>query len=514
MSLVVSPPKSSKSPTAPLQAALYAFEKALNEEQKRQLRQTNHFSHPSDVVVFVAEIDAANRVNRRSVSSRLFTFLDAAQQFVGVVDTFVSSNPAIAALLWGGIKTTLVIANNNVPYFDKVTAMIAQIGRFSPTYAQFGQLYHNDPQVQTALCAYYAVIIRICTKIVQLHGQSSSLFSRLISSFEADFKQLLDELDQEQKRFHVQLHLTSHKVTHGLAQMTAEEQAASRLHRRVWSRFQAFSLQDQARARRFAADQCRRQILEKLSGIKIRQIWSMIQAQRVLGTAEWFHQDSSFDAWLHGTQTSILWCSGKLGVGKSVLVSSIIAHLEQANDAQRYIAYHFCRTGHKNTLTARGVLGNIARQMLTRVIGQLQEDQLQKLLERSEDVSHEDLIDVLQAHLEPNLGISYFIILDGLDECSEGDLAAVLSQLKRFSSNPQFCVKILYSCRPDLESVLSKYLRYDAKLVFAKHSLQADVEKFIDVTLQQCIDNERLKIRDSRLLLKIATVLENECNGM
>lgn len=57
------------------------------------------------------EIDDANAKQRHNcVGVRLFTFLESVQQFSSVVDTFVSSNPSIAALVWGSIKFTFLVS--------------------------------------------------------------------------------------------------------------------------------------------------------------------------------------------------------------------------------------------------------------------------------------------------------------------------------------------------------------------------------------------------------------------
>src|SRR5271168_1823741 len=128
-------------PTATLTDALQSFENVLTEEQRQNYH--DNFTKPdaASVLTFITQIDADNRGRAsKCVAPRLYTFLEATQQFVGVVDTFVSSNPRIAALVWGGVKTAILAASNIASYFDKVTSMIMNIGKVCPTYQQFGQL--------------------------------------------------------------------------------------------------------------------------------------------------------------------------------------------------------------------------------------------------------------------------------------------------------------------------------------------------------------------------------------
>ncbi|RJE18004.1 hypothetical protein PHISCL_09658 [Aspergillus sclerotialis] len=87
-------------PTLSLKQALVDFEGILTEEQKRQCQASTTKPDIASVIAFVAEIDANNNsTTKRCVAPRLCTFLQAIQQFSGVVDTFVNSNPTVAALV-------------------------------------------------------------------------------------------------------------------------------------------------------------------------------------------------------------------------------------------------------------------------------------------------------------------------------------------------------------------------------------------------------------------------------
>jgi hypothetical protein len=159
-------------------------------------------------MTFVAQIDANNSSTmRRSVASQLYTFLDATQQFSVIVDTFVSSNPTIAALVWGGVKIAILTANNVASYFVKVTNMIMAIGKSCPTYQQFGQLYPGCVGLQRALCDYYAIIVQLCIKIIEVSRRTAitHTFSSILNPFESEFKGFLDKLDQAVKDIQLQI---------------------------------------------------------------------------------------------------------------------------------------------------------------------------------------------------------------------------------------------------------------------------------------------------------------------
>ncbi|KAJ5519799.1 hypothetical protein N7463_000252 [Penicillium fimorum] len=100
-------------PTISLKQALVQFEGILTDDQKRQYQTSTKSPDAASVISFVAEIDSnKSSTTRRCVAPRLHTFLQATQQFSAIVDTFVSSNPQIAALVCGGIKTAILTASN------------------------------------------------------------------------------------------------------------------------------------------------------------------------------------------------------------------------------------------------------------------------------------------------------------------------------------------------------------------------------------------------------------------
>ncbi len=100
----------SSRPSDQLEDALQHFQKALTGEQKNQLKAINAIPDAGAVVSFTTELDNRNAERRsRGVATRLHRFLESIQQFSTIVDTFVSSKPSVAALVWGSIKFALLV---------------------------------------------------------------------------------------------------------------------------------------------------------------------------------------------------------------------------------------------------------------------------------------------------------------------------------------------------------------------------------------------------------------------
>lgn len=92
-----------------LQVALQEFNSILTDEQRNELHRAGPVPDADSVLVFTAQLDDINRKGR-SVATRLHTVLLSVQSFCSVVDTFVSSHPEIAALVWGSVKVTMQVS--------------------------------------------------------------------------------------------------------------------------------------------------------------------------------------------------------------------------------------------------------------------------------------------------------------------------------------------------------------------------------------------------------------------
>lgn len=96
-----------------LDEALKNYEHSLSDDEKRRFR-------AQETPSVLAAIDLTRLINSDSQSPNkqllnpkhaagLAVFLQSVQQFCGVVDTFVSSRPDVAALVWGGVKLSLQV---------------------------------------------------------------------------------------------------------------------------------------------------------------------------------------------------------------------------------------------------------------------------------------------------------------------------------------------------------------------------------------------------------------------
>ena len=96
-------------PEVRLTQALHDYETILSDEDRKQLH-SQGLPDAMAAINFTTLIDRqCSRRRSQCMGPRLITFLESIQQFSQVVDTFVSSHPEVAALVWGGVKLALLV---------------------------------------------------------------------------------------------------------------------------------------------------------------------------------------------------------------------------------------------------------------------------------------------------------------------------------------------------------------------------------------------------------------------
>ena len=168
----------------------------LTHDQKHRLQRIAAVPDAPAVIAFTTQLDNENaKRGSRCVATRLLTFLQSIQQFTTVVDTFVSSNPAIPALVWGSVKLAVLVSrlylftnqgighadyffyqltSNNASYFEKLSALLMNFSKHCPRYSEYQVLYADSVGLRNAVCNFYAVVIDCCTQAVQVISKSGA----------------------------------------------------------------------------------------------------------------------------------------------------------------------------------------------------------------------------------------------------------------------------------------------------------------------------------------------------
>ncbi|KAJ5484352.1 hypothetical protein N7453_012306 [Penicillium expansum] len=506
-------------PTIALREALMKFEDILTEEQKRLYQVSATQPDVASVIEFVTKIDANNNSTmRRCVAPRLCRFLQATQQFSDVVGTFISSNPQIAALVWGGVKTAILTASNITSYFGKVTSMIMEVGRSCPTYQQFGQLYPGCVGLQNELCEYYAAIVQLCTKIIEVSRRPpiTQTLSSIFNPFESDFKSSLDKLNQAAKAIQLQISLASMQANEEAKKIARIRDAA---FRKLTKTFQKETQKEHTEAHQWRIHMMKREaaglrssIRNNLSTIDYIKPWKQAIQQRVPSTAEWLLQESLFHDWKDDQNTAILWCPGTMGMGKTVLMSNVVAQLHTLRNTNDIISYYFCRADNIASLSARNIIGSLARQILDSQIQLAKDESLKRLHEDSHDLNTAEVIDFILSRLHDDN--KYYLAIDGLDECELVEVRKVAQSVAQLCDMRVKIFKVLYTGRPELENQLFRAIKPKYKIPVTERKVDLEMDRYIAATLSRCLEDGQLILGDPTLIVRISETLRNGSNGM
>jgi hypothetical protein len=102
------------SATKSLETALSEFSSVLTDDERKQLQQIKGVPDASAALIFTARLDASNSARRgKSIGARAYSMLQSIQQFSAIIDTFISANPTIAALVWGSVKLTVLVSHTS-----------------------------------------------------------------------------------------------------------------------------------------------------------------------------------------------------------------------------------------------------------------------------------------------------------------------------------------------------------------------------------------------------------------
>lgn len=114
----------------------------------------------------------------------------------------------------------------------------------------------------------------------------------------------------------------------------------------------------------------------------------------------------------------------------------------------------------------------------------------------------------------------YFIVLDGLDECEEGQMMEVIEGFHDLFASSSPPVKIFLSSRPRVPSWLPRKFQAEQRIILDsgenRNRLDTDIEAFISATLADWLSGEspELQIGSPATIHQICERLTGESDGM
>ncbi|KAF4999296.1 hypothetical protein FDECE_11542 [Fusarium decemcellulare] len=501
-----------------LQSALRDFRSILTDQERNDLDKVKGVPATDDVLIFTAQLDAKRRTMKgRSIASRLHSVLQCVRDFSTVVDTFVSSHPDVAALVWGSVKLTMLVSINFLSYFEAMSELFMDLGRACPQFSEYQLPFPDSKRVQRALCDFHAAIIRCCCHIVLVlrrpwHDQ---LLHSFWQSFTQEFKPDVDEIGRHKDQVDRELELARTQAALRSQQLQEKEYKEAgnfrgTMHRII--RQTNDELSDMAGSRRARKRrEERKRLLNALSTHDYIEPHKQYSKKRHNHTAEWLFDLPEFQEWASG-DVSVLWCSGKIGSGKSIVTSSVINHLLiKKKDSKNPMVFFYPRFDDMDSLKSETILRSLARQAIESAA--IVDDTLPFLnsLASSYGFSIPNFTQLMT--MAARRMDTVHIIIDGLDECEKNERSQLLGALSSLT-NLDSRFQLFLASRDTLSTEIQKAFHSLNHISMSCSSARSDISNFVTSEIERLSNSEDLLVGHECLKNDIKEALIKHADGM
>lgn len=435
--------------------------------------------------------------------------------FKAVGDLVVQYDPGHAALPWAGVRFILQVAVGDIVKFDFLVEGAESMARMIGRYAIFEDIYLRRAskapiELEDALVGLYSAILVYQSKAKSFFDQRSA--KRIIRSTfvtEEEFKVMAKRMDLEQSN-----------VDHCATILDAENR------NNISDSLEAFSIsQHQKQAglmdllhtidgpiHRMSSqlhliedslDKSKRDdILQWLSAQPYPEHHERISKTILAGTGRWLLEDPTYADWHKGSASSLLWLHGKIGAGKSTLVSIVIEDAMGRFKAGQSPppAYFYCsrNAAEPERSDPAAILSSIVRQLSCAETGlPLLPPVVEKYVKKGQGFNSRGLQIEESRDMITKL-IEYYpvttIVIDALDECDTGYM--VLDVIENLLQNSSLgLLKVFLSSRDDQD--ISCSLREYPNLDLVPSRNSADIEAFVRDETHKLVKRRRL-LRNSQ----------------
>ncbi|KAG9757954.1 hypothetical protein KCU73_g4151, partial [Aureobasidium melanogenum] len=450
--------------TDALSDAIKSFRDCLEPDQKVRLEAIKAIPDAHAVAQFTHQLDQENaKRNSRCVAARISPLLESVQQFAGIVETFVSSNPHIAALVWASVKLVLQA-------------------------------------------------IKVLRRTAHMQ-----LLKAMTGSFSSEFAVIMVQIDQSSKEVKETIRLAEAKLStterqHQRAEREAAEKhrLSSMIYRKEREKFEADRVKQMQLEKR-KIQQANK--LEQLSDYNHKVAYWKARIQRHGSTGQWLTRSDEFNRWVTGSDPGVFWFTGILGSGKTVMTAFVVEQLSaHCNQCTEKLAYFFCQYDNETSLRATTILRSIIRQLLDQddLIFTKHQSKIDALLENLHDLS---LLEALFLEVV-NCLKNVVVIIDGVDECSNAERKSLLKTLRNLMDGRPPGLKLYLAGDDRITGVIASFLAPSFVVNTRTPEAGSDLRVLIHQLVTALKDDGDLVTRDPSLYHEIVDILCTASQGM
>ena len=248
------------------------------------------------------------------------------------------------------------------------------------------------------------------------------------------------------------------------------------------------------------------QFLDACSTYNYEQAW---KGARKRGTTRWICEKKEYTEWRSQKQYGVLWCSGILGSGKTVLSANVVEDLI-LDPAVDTVGYFFCRHDDIESLKATTILGCLVRQVYTGLGGDVTEKMVQQGMTKLD-------VDQLLSYLRevPTSPSRMHFVIDGIDECEAKEVSILFDCLKQLAISKHTFL-VLCTSRPDMFPSVPELATAQWHLSMSQGGSENDDEiaRYIQSELEYRIDQGIFSPSDHTIIPSIVEALLLGAQGM
>ncbi|KAH6871431.1 hypothetical protein B0T10DRAFT_591185 [Thelonectria olida] len=511
-----------------LETAVARFQARLKDDERKRFQSLKSTPHDTQaVILFTAELDRVDSNRRgRSIASRLSSFLQTIQQFFPAVDTFVSSNPDLAALIWGSVKLTFLVLTNFTSYFESFAQLLHGFGTLCSRFTEYQLLFKTSVRLRDSICRFHSSVIACCEKLLVVASRQMVVQAAkaLIMSFQSEMRQYIDDIKSKVEDVQRDIDLAKAQSDHEEHNMQAKErQQASAIRIQVLARLSKYGNQlakVEKQAKMQAQERRHRQLLNDLSSYaRCTTTFNNARNKRHLHTAEWIFETQEFNEWCSKKEVPLLHITGKIGSGKSILTSHIVEHLNEKKETGHAISFFFCRFDDADSLDCDTILRSLVHQLLSSFFDAnhlLHDTTLCSALEAAETqyFSRDSLISLFS--YASGLVKTWFIIIDGVDEClpkHRRSLLGFLSKLIKLDQTSEK-IKLILSCRETVTEDIKQRFSSPSQIATGSGQTSEDILRYAEDIIHEKLSMNELVLEDVSLAGEILKVIALKEEGM
>ena len=462
----------------------------------------------------------------RDIFNKLVVWINMFKQ---IGDTVVQYDPGHAALPWAGVRFILQFAVGDIVKFDFVVEGAESIARMIGRYAIFEDIYLRRPSkasegLENALVRLYSTILMYQSKAKSFFDQSSA--KRILGSVfvtEDEFESLVRKMDLEQSNVDRCAAIVNaeyqNNINDSLEALSIRQHDNLAELRELLRNIDGpiLRMSSQLNGIEDHLDKLKRyEILQWVSAQPYLEHHEQISKNALPGTGKWLLEDSTYADWHRGSTSSLLWLHGKVGAGKSTLVSIVIEDALRRFEAGQSPppVYFYCsrNSGEPGRSDPAAILSSIVRQLSCAEPGlPLLPPVIEKYEKKGQGFISRGLRIEECCELITEL-IEYYpmttIVIDALDECDPEKRDMLLDAMESLLHNSSLgLLKVFLSSRDDQDIVctLREYPNLD--LVSSRNS--PDIEAFVREETNKLVKKRRLlRNSDAKEALKVLIIEE------